>query len=338
MTSSRSGQDDRMVDFVRNKHLEKLLKSINSELWEAEKLILPAPSQEMELPVILIVGPIRTGSTLFLQWLANTGLVATPTNLLSRFYQAPILGTKIQLMLTDPRYNFRDELGVFNCQVEYESDNGKTKDMLSPNEFWYFWRRFLADPSRDVWTDSELRSSMDVQLMKSELIGMMDVCQKPFAAKGMLFNYNIPFLDSILDKVIFIQMKRDPVSNVASVLGARERQFGKINQWYSFKIPEYEQLIKLSPLDQISGQIFFNDIAVTKGLAQVAEHRKHVIHYENLCDEPEKIYDELVEKLIMSDQHFVQKKYRGVKKFNKTRSLTTEETKKIKAALSKFQQ
>jgi len=76
----------------------------------------------------------------------------------------------------------------------------------------------------------------------AELAGMMNVFEKPFAAKGMLFNYNIPFLDSIFDKVVFVQITRDPVANVASVLDARRRQLGNEDQWYSFKIPEYEQL------------------------------------------------------------------------------------------------
>ena len=168
------------------------------------------------------MGPMRSGTTLFMQWLANTGLIAYPTNLLSRFYQAPIIGAKIQLLLTDPRYNFRDELGEFTQQSEYKSENGKTKGVLAPNEFWYFWRRFLAEPGRDVWSDDELPKSMDTQTMLAELAGMMNVFEKPFAAKGMLFNYNIPFLDSLFDKVVFVQIKRDPVANVASVLDAQK--------------------------------------------------------------------------------------------------------------------
>lgn len=61
----------------------------------------------------------------------------------------------------------------------------------------------------------------------------------------MLFNYNIPFLDSVLDKVLFVQIKRDPVANAASVLEARKRQLGSEAAWYSFSIPEYEELRKV---------------------------------------------------------------------------------------------
>ena len=217
MSLKHGATDGRTTTFSRNARLEALLKEINSSLWVTEKELLKH-DRGTELPMLFVMGPMRSGTTLFMQWLANTGLIAYPTNLLSRFYQAPIIGAKIQLLLTDPRYNFRDELGEFTQQSEYKSENGKTKGVLAPNEFWYFWRRFLAEPGRDVWSDDELRKSMDTQTMLAELAGIMNVFEKPFAAKGKLFNYNIPFLDSLFDKVIFIHIKRDPVANIASVL------------------------------------------------------------------------------------------------------------------------
>ncbi|WP_245395279.1 sulfotransferase [methane-oxidizing endosymbiont of Gigantopelta aegis] len=275
--------------------LEELLYGLNGDLQPSEKkLVEKYAGQTMSQPLILVMGPLRSGTTLFTQWLANTGLFAYPTNLLSRFYQAPILGAKIQLLLTDPRFNFRDELGEFVQQAEYKSENGKTKGVLAPNEFWYFWRRFLADPTRDVWLNDELKQSMDVQTMKAELVGMMDVFQKPFAAKGMLFNYNIPFLDTVLDKAIFVQIKRDPLMNIQSVLGARERQLGSCEAWYSFEIPEKQELMKLSAIEQAAGQVASINKAVEEGLQGVAEDRKLVVQYEDFCASPEHYFNKLM--------------------------------------------
>jgi hypothetical protein len=278
--------------------LEKLLSELNSDLLLSEKCLIDANRQTgMRFPLVLVMGPLRSGTTLFTQWLANTNLVSCPTNLLSRFYQAPIIGAKIQLLLTDPRYNFRDELGEFINQVGYTSENGKTKGVLAPNEFWYFWRRFLAEPQRDVWSDDELRTSMDSATMLAELAGIMSVFEKPFAAKGMLFNYNIPFLDSIFDKILFVQIKRDPVANVASVLDARKRQLGSEVHWYSFLIPEYEMLRDLSAVEQAAGQVHFINRAVSAGIAQVAEERKLVVQYEDFCNNPEVIFNQITAKL-----------------------------------------
>jgi len=313
MSSKHTKVEGRTAQFSRNDTLEGLLRSLNAEMWEAEKLILPS-SKKMQMPLILVMGPMRSGTTLFMQWLANTGMVAYPTNLLSRFYNAPVLGAKIQQLLTDPRFNFRDELGEFAQQTEFKSENGKTKGVLAPNEFWYFWRRFLADPSRDVWTDEELQQTMDVATMKSELIGMMDVFQKPFLAKGMLFNYNIPFLDSVLDKVIFVQIKRDPLMNIQSVLGARERQLGNCSEWYSFDIPEKEKLLNLAPIEQVAGQVAYINKAVEAGLYHVDDSRKLFVQYEDFCEAPELFFKRLLTR-IKQQEGSVAQTYKGERSF-----------------------
>jgi hypothetical protein len=291
--------------FRRNEDLERLLFEINSDLYPTERALLGRyRDARMTSPLILIMGPLRSGTTLFMQWLSSLGLVAYPSNLLSRFYSAPILGAKIQLMLTDSRYNYRDELGEVLGQVNYQSENGKTKGLLAPNEFWYFWRRFFAEPQRDAWSDDELRQTMEVETLRSELNGLMSVFGKPFAAKGMLFNYNIPFLDSVFEKILFIRIERDPVSNISSVLEARRRQMGDERSWYSFMIPEYEQLKDLDPIHQAAGQIHYINRALTAGMIQVDESRKMHISYEDFCSSPKLVYDELIAKAGLEEKHY----------------------------------
>ncbi|MDT8406580.1 MAG: sulfotransferase [Methylococcales bacterium] len=334
MSSKYSTATGRTEPFSRNSRLEHLLKELNAELWLAEHAILEPMQNVQPFPIILLMGPIRSGTTLFMQWLANTGMVSYPTNLLSRFYQAPVIGAKIQLLLTDPRYNFRNELGEFIQQAEYRSENGKTQGVLAPNEFWYFWRRFLTDASRDVWSDGQLRQSLDVATMKAELNGIMNVFEKPFAAKGMLFNYNIPFLDRLFEQVLFVQIKRDPVANVASVLEARNRQLGSEAAWYSFKIPEYEQLKDLDPIEQASGQIHYINKAVDKGMEAVDDRRKIIVQYEAFCADPESFYYQLMEKLGLSGTQY---QYIGPKNFTVSRT-DVKNAKPIATALHGYRQ
>lgn len=313
-----SGQSNvnavRTTKFKRNEKLENLLKSLNASLWTAERQIISEPKQP-EFPIVLLVGPLRSGTTLFMQWLASTGIVAYPTNLISRFYGAPVLGAQIQLLLTDPRYNFRNELGEFLQQVEFTSENGKTRGVLAPNEFWYFWRRFLPDPARDVWTDDELRQGFDSGTMLAELSSLMDVFGKPFAAKGLLFSYNIGFLNELFEKAIFVQTKRDPLLNIQSGLQARERQLGSREAWYSFDIPEYESLKDLDPVSQVAGQVACINRAVSSGLASLAEDRKIVLSYESFCENPRKTFDELVGKLNSKGCN-IRDEYTGVDHFD----------------------
>jgi len=329
---------ERTGAFSRNAALEALLEDINSNLWPSEEALVEHQTGVMPYPLILVMGAMRSGTTLFMQWLANTGVVAYPTNLLSRFYGAPIIGAKIQLLLTDPRFNFRNELGEFLQQVDYRSENGKTKGALAPNEFWYFWRRFLADPNRDVWTDDELRETMDVETLKAELAGVMRVFEKPFAAKGLLFNYNIPFLNSVFDKILFIYIKRDPLMNIQSVLEARKRQLGSVEKWYSFEIPEKREILNLSPVEQAAAQVACIHRAVEKGFQQVSSERKLFIKYEDFCSDPCKCFEKIAHKLGIQGTR-IHHAYKGPLKFDAHNKLRLERNECLRAleTYSRFQ-
>ncbi len=288
-------EGERNKSFQRNEMLEILLAEVNNELWEVEQQLL-RPKQP-EFPLIFIMGALRSGSTLMTQWLANLGLFAYPTNMLSRFYKAPIMGAKLQLLLTDERYNYRDELNEFSSVVDFTSDNGKTKGVLAPNEFWYFWRRFLPFAELDYMPTEQLLKVSDTKTLVAEFSGMMNVFQKPMALKAMILNYNIDYLDRLFENAIFIHTKRDPITNIESALNARERQLGSIEKWYSFKIPEYHELKKLKPYEQVAGQIHYINKAVEAGLTRVEEHKKITVQYEYFCENPKETYHELCRKL-----------------------------------------
>lgn len=323
-------ENKRVEKFKRNSSLEEFLTEINNDLWTTEEKLLNI--KEPEYPIIFVMGPLRSGSTLMTQWLANVGF-AYPTNLMSRFYKSPIIASKIQLLLTDERYNYRNELRDFNSDIDFSSENGKTKGALAPNEFWYFWRRFLPFQELDYLSTEELFEKVDTDTLKSEFAGIVNVFQKPFALKGMILNYNIDFLDKVFEKAIFIHTKRDPLTNIESALKAREKQLGNIDEWYSFKIPEYEELKKLDPYEQVAGQIYHINKAVESGLENVAEHKKIAVNYEEFCENPKKFYDELKRKLKVQGYN-LETEYDTEQKFNITRKSVKE--KNILKAYNKF--
>ncbi len=324
-------KENRTDNFKKNSSLEDFLTEINDNLYVAEEKLLE--NKELEFPIIFIMGPLRSGTTLMTQWLANSGEIAYATNLMSRFYKAPIIGAKIQKLLTDEQYNFRNEILDFNSNVEYLSENGKTKGALAPNEFWYFWRRFLPYDDLDHISNEQLFAKADTEMLLSEFAGITDVFQKPFALKGMLLNYHIEFLNRVFEKAIFIHTIRDPLTNIESALKARERQLGSIEEWYSFKIPQYKELKKLDPYAQVAGQIYYIHEAIEAGLKDVSEDKKMVVPYEEFCANPEKFYNEIVEKLKVQG-YKINNKYNGETSFDITRKSVSD--KNIINAYKKF--
>lgn len=327
-------QSKRKQTFKRNRSLEDLLADLNDSLSYAEDKALQSYSDEYtNHPILFIMGPHRSGTTLLMQWLANSGMIAYPTNLLSRFYNAPVIGAQIQLLLTDPRFNFRNEILDFNSPISFESENGKTKGALAPNEFWYFWRRFLPFQEIDWLPDEELFRVVDQDTLVSELTALTRVFGKPFALKSMIMNYNIPFLASLFPQALFIQTKRDPITNIASILEARKRQLGSEKEWYSFKIPEYPQLINLDPITQSAGQLYYINAAVTKGMATLRDSKKLVVQYEDFCQNPLLVFEKLQTKLDIPENDY---SFCGPKKFSKSRSTDVPNRKAIEKALLKF--
>ena len=237
-------------------------------------------------------------------------------------------------MLTDPDLDFRGEFSDLSFHdPEQSSELGKTQGLLSPNEFWYFWRRFLPFKELDWLPDEELHRVADTENLVKELTALTCVFDKPFALKGMILNYNIPFLDQLFEDALFIQLKRDPVANVASVLEARKRQFGDENTWYSFKIPEYPQLSELDALHQAAGQIVSINRAVARGISEVDESRKIEIDYEGFCRDPKRVFDHLLSKLELAGPKFP---YNLVERFESSRQVDQKTAEKIRDALAKF--
>ena len=306
-----SETQDREREFKRNSELEEYLSKINNALSLGEKNLLG--EKIIEYPVLFVMGPPRSGTTLMTQWLADTGEFSYPTNLLSRFYGAPILGAMIQRILTDQKYNFRNEILDFNSKIDYLSENGKTKGALSPNEFWYLWRRFLPEDIEDL-SSEELLKKTDVSEMKKEFLGIANVFEKPFICKGMICDFHIPFLNAVFEKCLFICMERNIDNNTRSLYKARIRQYGSAEHWYSFKTPNYNDLITIKdPYDQVRAQISTIQNGIREGLAEVPDNKKMSVVYEDFCKDPEKTYQILSEKL--GSQGWNIGEYKGITSF-----------------------
>jgi hypothetical protein len=279
----------------RNEKLERLLSELSAVLAPAEAEIA-ADFDMPKYPPIFVVGPPRSGTTILMQWLAATNRFAYPTNLLSRFYAAPWIGAKIQQLLTDPDYDFRDELFDMKGDVTFRSTLGKTIGALAPNEFWYFWRRFIPNEEPRHLSPEEERA-IDGKGLASELAALESVFDKPVAMKAMIVQYNIPTVSACFDRALFLHVRRAPLYNVQSILEARVEYYGTRDAWYSAKPAEYAMLSREDCFRQAAGQVHFTHRAIEQGLSAIDPSRSLDVSYEDLCLAPAETYRALVDKL-----------------------------------------
>jgi hypothetical protein len=271
------------------------LAQVNDLLGPLEERVAANYSRPRH-PTLLIVGVPRSGTTLMMQWLTGTGRFCYPTNLLSRFYGAPHIGALIQQLLTNPEYGFSNELFDLTPSQGFDSSLGKTKGALSPNEFWYFWRRFF--PSNELQPLDE--ASVEACKMKqfaSELAAIEAVFDRPLVMKALHLNFNLPFLARLLDKPLFLHVKRHPLYNMQSLLDARMKFYGDPQVWWSIKPKEYFTLKEQPPHVQVAGQVYYTNLAIESDLHTIDSKNWLRIDYEEFCGSPEKVFMAITGKI-----------------------------------------
>ncbi len=309
-------RSERAEEHQRNQSLEELLQELNSLLGDPERKI-EEDFESPRWPVVFIVGPPRSGTTLLLQWLAQTGIFGYPTNLISRFYGAPYIGAKIQRLLTDPKFDFNDEFQDLRQSIDFNSTLGKTQGLLAPNEFWYFWRRFIPNEvPRNL--SVEEAEQVDKSGFVSSLAALEVALEKPLAMKGIILQYNLDVLMHMLqNEVVFIHTRRHPFYNAQSLLKARESYYGTRNKWYSVKPEKYDQLKDKSPVEQVVGQVYFTNRAIERQIDQLPDACSLEWPYESFCESPSQHFTRLTQQL-RNHGFDVKRDYRGPEEFEST--------------------
>lgn len=177
-----ANQSLRRPEHRRNNKLDDLLSELSYWLGPVGQQCV-ASFTKPRYPVLFLVGNPRSGSTVFTQFLQSSKRFFVPTNILSRFYYAPYLGAKIQQLLFDPAYDFREELGGWDEDAGMSSSLGKTRGALAPSEMLHFWRRFLPHYNPQ-YIEPERRSEIDTISIAAELAAIESVFDKPLAMKG----------------------------------------------------------------------------------------------------------------------------------------------------------
>ena len=298
----------------RNRRLESRLAELNADLEQGASAVTRSFAVPRR-PAVFLVGCPRSGTTLLYQWLAASGKFTYPSNFVSRFPRAPWVGARIQELLVDPELDFR---GEFNLGPEAEPDPyrsrlGKTRGLSAPNEFWYWWRRFLPEGETHELTADQL-AEIDITGFRAELAAWEAVLDRPLLMKALILNWNLPWLAEAVPGSIFVHIQRGPISTMQSLLEARRDFFGETRHWYSFRPPQYRWLKDLDPAEQVAGQAYFTHRGVEEGLAAVDAKRCLRIDYEDLCRDPGMVFARL-QKLLADQGSGFQEPYQGPSSF-----------------------
>lgn len=324
-----------MSSFEKNKSLDEALTELNDKLFLLEKKEMESAGKAA-YPNLLLFGNSRTGSTLFLQWMASQKSFSYPSNFLSRLYKAPYIGALIYNIVTKPEYQYKNEFSDINSDFAFSSTIGKTEGFKSPHEFWYFWRRFIDFPPNEPFTEEEFAKKFDFDSANQELALIQKAFGKPFLLKGKIMNFYLKSLSDNLENVIYIHLHRDPVPVVRSLLKAREKWTGSKENWFSWKPRELDFLQTLDIYYQVAGQVYFIDKEILSKRKYLG-NRYFPVTYEDYCLNPQATFDDLVSKIQEFAPEFQPGEYNNAFQF-KISNPISEEDEKIRQAYAYFEE
>jgi len=258
--------------------IQKIVNSLGV-LQLAEK-IYTRNCEVYERPIFIIGAP-RSGSTWFLQLLLSGYRFSYISNLASLLYTSPSLATSIMLRFSTAysTSNFKSTFGYVNG-LNAPSEGGKLVD---------YW--FGKDP---VNVDPNITKS---KIMKKSINKISKLLDGPFIVKNLKLSLQLPKLTKLFPNAIFINITRKPLYNAQSIILAKRALKIDEKGWFSFVLPDQEELLKLELYEQVVHQISYIEKFILKMKKQIHKDNFIEIKYNDLCNNTTEIVDEVVNRL-----------------------------------------
>lgn len=276
-------RDQRIGRFRPDYSAEQMLESINNNLIRANEQLRKELCGD-SFPSIMITGVPRSGTTLLNQLLPSRYQIGYVSNLMARFYKAPLVGAWLQKQLIP------EDIHVLR---EYGSEHGVTAKIFEPHEFGFFWSQYLrcADDCHEPGgSGTELvrgLSDLDRALKNTSRVFNTPVVYKsvvvPLFLQELLMNTDI----------FVVHVVRDKEEVIKSILKVREQRLGSRTKWWSVRPGGWDDMLGCPPEQQVAWQYDKINTAISSGL-KGSEHRYIDCSFESLLENPEATLENIV--------------------------------------------
>ncbi len=240
--------------------------------WEALEQKRLREAEPSNLPIILIVGAPRSGTTLLYQTLARFLPVSYLQNFTALFPRSPLIASA----KLGPRLQTR--------AADYHSYYGNTAGWTAPNDGFHVWNRWLGTDRYRVAQQLSPAAQQDMQRFFNAWLSSF---QKPLLNKNNRNTACVALLASALRNVYFIEARREPAFVVQSLLQAREHiQGSKAIGWGLASAPQTRGAQNLDYVSEVCEQVFRIEQRLQSDKQRVAPERFLSIAYEDFCREP----------------------------------------------------
>jgi hypothetical protein len=224
------------------------------------------------LPLVLIVGAPRSGTTLVYQVLAQYLPVTYFTNLSALFPRAPLTASR----LFHPR--------LATAGGSFHNYYGNTSGLAGPNDGFHIWNRWLGS--------DRYRAP---QALKADVAGDMrrffSAWTKTFGRP--LLNKNnrnadcVGLLGRTLPEAFFVVVRRDPLYVAQSLIIARQQiQGDKRRKWGLRSLDQEMATDPMAYVDGVCRQVVEIEHKLTADQRSLQADRFIEVQYEDFCENP----------------------------------------------------
>ncbi len=263
-------------------------KPVDWLLQPLEKRLFKAVSSSDTTPKVFVVGGSRSGTTLVYQTLAHYLPVSYFSNLSAAFPRSPIFATWL--------------FSRFFRRFRGESANffGSVRGINAPNDGFPILNRWFGED----------RNRVDVAFgeeSKQDLVRFFSAWHKkhpnPFLNKNNRNSILVRELAESLDAAYFLEVRRDPVFVVQSLLNARkEVQGDSAYAWGLLSEDAGSERDRRGQIESVCRQVEAVELELAQARSLVRSDRYWIVQYEEFCEDPKAVVRELGQELFQDGQ------------------------------------
>lgn len=236
---------------------------------------LYATADAPRLPILLVAGAPRSGTTLLLQTLANHLPVRTIPNLTAIFPRAPVLAMRAGARWLRPA-------------VSYENFYGRTAGFAQPNDALYLWDRWLGT---DRYAMPAALDDATVHAMQRFFAACEQAFGRPVINKNNALATCLELVAAALPTAHLLVAEREAAYNVQSILAARRLIQGDVRRPYGAGDPAYQPApgAPRDPIEEVCAQVLYHRRRTREQQERLGSARLWIVPYEDLCRAPHEI-------------------------------------------------
>lgn len=239
-------------------------------------------SREADHPCLFIIGPPRSGSTIFYQLITSLLDLSYIDNLANLARNNPFFGMKLSQAL------FRGK-----SHQSFNSNYGRTSDggLHAPAEALFFYKWFPKDRH---YTEASDLTQKQVEALRENIHGITNMLDKPLVIKNLSFSLRLQALRIFMPDARYVVVRRDPLFTAQSVLLAMRKNQQPANKVWGILPKDFKKLEGLDPHEMVVRQINQIEKQIYTDLKKIPAEKFLFVDYEELGENLDSILDNVI--------------------------------------------